>query len=138
MKKAALKTPEATIQKAIVGYLRTALPDAITHHSANEGNRGGKSGIRDGARKKALGQVAGFPDIIVLHWSRIGPLFFEVKAEGQYASKVQKDVHEALERLGYRVAVVRSIDDTREALRSWGIGTIEKIPHRGQINGGEG
>lgn len=46
---------EAPIQRAIVAYLRRVLPDAITHHSANEGVRGGRDGYLDGAIKKSAG-----------------------------------------------------------------------------------
>ena len=114
---------EAQIQGAIVQYLRTALPFAVVHHSANEGNRGGIAGIKDGARKKALGQVAGFPDIIVLHWSKVGPLFFEVKSKKGKVSDAQKEMHEKLTALGYKVAVVRSVDDVEAALTEWGVGS---------------
>lgn len=127
---------EAQIQKAIVAYLRQVMPDAIVHHSANEGNRGGRAGTLDGARKKAMGQMAGFPDLLVLTWSSVGPMFFEVKKEGGYATKTQKAVHAKLRKLGYQVAIVRSIDDVREALSEWRVGTAEavSIPMEGQIS----
>jgi hypothetical protein len=133
---------EGPIHRTILQWLRTFLPDAIVHHSANEGVRGGFRGARDGANRKAMGQVAGFPDLLVLPWSHIGPLLFEVKAPGNYADSNQKALHGRLEALGYRVAVVRSIDDTRAALQAWGIATKEAgcmvdIPMRGQINANE-
>ena len=113
---------EADIQKQIVQWLRIQYPNYIVHHSANEGNRGGRKGVMDGARKKAMGQVRGFPDIIMLGWAKIGPVFFEVKAPKKYAEKHQKALHEKLRDLGYRVAVVRSIEDTKEALNGWLLG----------------
>lgn len=116
---------EGPIHRAIVAYLRLALPDAMAHHSAGEGVRGGKRGHLDGARRKAMGQVAGWPDIEVILPAHIGPVWFEVKAEGGYASPEQKAVHERLRALGYRVAIVRSIDDVRESLASWGVWTRE-------------
>lgn len=133
---------EGPIHRSILAWLRVAMPDAIVHHSANEGVRGGFRGARDGANKKAMGQVAGFPDILVLPWSNIGPLLFEVKAPGNYADATQKALHAQLEALGYRVAVVRSIDDARASLRAWGIATKEAgslvdLPIRGQINANE-
>ena len=51
----------------------------------------------------------------------------EVKAKGNYASPAQKEVHAELTRLGYHVAVFRSIDDVRKCLQEWGIGFREKI-----------
>jgi hypothetical protein len=128
---------EREIQKSIVKYLRQVLPSkCIVHHSANEGVRGGKRGLIDGVRKKEMGQYAGFPDLLVLPYANIGALFFEVKAEGKYASEKQKEVHEQMRDLGYRVAVVRSVDDVRESLAEWGVGTQEitkEIPFRGVV-----
>lgn len=116
---------EAPIQRAILRYLRTVLPDAIIHHSASEGTRGGKEGWLDGAIRKGMGQLPGFPDLIVLPQAEIGPLFFEVKSEGGYTSQAQKTMHEQLRKLGYRVAVARSIEDVRESLLAWGVWTRE-------------
>jgi len=130
---------EAQIHKEIVAWLRTVLPDALVHHSPNEGVRGGKAGILDGARKKAMGQVAGWPDIEVMTWANVGPMFFEVKGPTGKASADQVAVLDRLRALGYRVAVVQSIDDVRASLFEWGVGTIErgslaKRPIRGQIS----
>lgn len=130
---------EAQIHKAILQWLRTVLPDAIVHHSANEGVRGGKAGILDGARRKSMGQVAGFPDIQVITWQHVGPMFFEVKAPGGSVTREQAAMIKQLEALGYRCAVVRSIDDVRARLFEWGIptreaGSLVKLPIRGQIS----
>lgn len=114
---------EAPIQRAIVTYLRRVLPDAVIHHSKNEINKRGKDIARELATAKRNGSLTGFPDLIVLPFSTVGPLFFEVKAEGNYATPAQKEVHAWLRGLGYRVAVVRSIDDVREALTEWSIPT---------------
>lgn len=117
---------ESQIQRSIVAYLRSVLPDAITHHSPNEGVRGGRAGYLDGAMAKAAGQVAGFPDIVTLIHAKLGgPVFFEVKSATGRVSTAQAVLHEKLEHLGYRVAVVRSIDEVRAALAGWGIWTRE-------------
>ena len=42
---------------------------------------------------------------------------------GQFRDAVQR-----LKRLGYRFAIVRSIEDTRAALAAWGIPTRETDP----------
>ena len=109
--KAGKALTEDPIHKSIIQWLRAVLPDAIVHHSANEGVRGGKAGLLDGARRKAMGQVAGFPDIAVFSWSHVGPMFFEVKAPGGSVSTAQADIIKRLQAFGYRVAVVQSIDD---------------------------
>lgn len=116
---------ERIIQSAIIAYLRRVLPDALVHHSPNEGVRGGKSGLIDGRRRKDAGQVAGWPDIEVLLPSCAGPLFFEVKTATGKTSKAQDKTLAALQSLGYRVSVVQSIDDCRRCLYEWGIPTRE-------------
>ena len=123
---------ESPIQIAIVDYLRSVLPPAcIVHHCRGEINRSGATFMRELAKAKRKGAIPGFPDLIVLTY--VGAIFFEVKAEGNYADKNQRAMHERMRRLGYMVAVVRSIDDVREALAEWGVGTTEKIPFRGQV-----
>jgi hypothetical protein len=112
---------EGPIQQAIVAYLRQVLPSALVHHARNEINKRGLAIQIELAKAKRRGVVAGFPDIIAL--TKSGALFFEVKAEGNYASPAQKAVHAQLEALGYPVAVVRSIDDVRECLAEWGVDT---------------
>lgn len=115
---------EDAIQRAIVAYLRAVLPpDCLVHHSANEGVRGGKAGVLDGVRKREMGQTAGFPDLVVVTYC--GALFFEVKADGGRVTPAQRKVHERLRAMGYRAAVVRSVDDVRETLREWSFPTRE-------------
>ena len=126
---------EAQIHKAILQWLRMVLPDAIVHHSANEGVRGGKAGVLDGARRKSMGQVAGFPDIQVITWQHVGPMFFEVKAPGGIVTREQAAMIKQLDALGYRCAVVRSIDDVAARMAEWGVWSAPAvaIPHRGTI-----
>ena len=125
---------ETPIQVAIVQWLEKQFPDWIVHHCKMEINKRGKAIQIEIAKAKRKGSKVGFPDLLVLPWAHIGPLFLEVKAEGHYASTAQKDMHQHLRTLGYRVAVVRSIDDTREALASWGISTADEAPMAGQIS----
>jgi len=121
-----MKAPEAEIQRSIIAYLRTILPHAIVHHSASEGVRGGRAGLLDGAKRKGMGQVPGWPDIIVLPFAHVGPILFEVKSQAGRVSPEQRDMHDRLEALGYRVAVVRSIDQVRQRLADWGVWTQER------------
>lgn len=115
---------EGPIHKAIYDYLCLVFPEPqAVYHCRNEINKRGKGIAIELAQAKRKGVIPGFPDLLVLPFSTLGPLFFEVKAEGGYASKPQKDMHDRLRRLGYRVAVVRSIDDVREALTEWSIPT---------------
>ncbi|MGB1390877.1 MAG: VRR-NUC domain-containing protein [Paracoccaceae bacterium] len=122
---------EAPIQRAIVGYLRRVMPGAVVHHCKNEINKRGKAIAIELSQAKANGSVTGFPDLIVI--THVGTLFFEVKAEGNYATPAQKAVHASISALGHRVAVVRSIDDVRECLIAWSVGFIETLPIRGTV-----
>lgn len=112
---------EAPIQRAIVQWLQSQHPAWIVHHSRNEINKRGKAIAVEIAQAKQLGAMTGWPDLIVLPPSHIGPIFLEVKAEGNYATPAQNEVHDRLRSLGYRVAVVRSIDDVKQRLADWGI-----------------
>lgn len=112
---------EKPIQKACVDYLRAVLPLAVVHHARNEINKRGNAIARELAEARVLGALPGFPDIVAILPAHIGVLFFEVKAQKSYPSDVQRSMHDALRSLGYRVAVVRGIDDVREALDDWGI-----------------
>lgn len=124
---------EGPIQRAIVSWLRLVLPgDCLVHHSANESHLAGFKAMKATQRKKADGMVPGFPDLVVLTYDPIRPVFFEVKAEGNYATPAQKEVHAKLSRLGYHVAVVRSIEDVRECLQDWGIGFREVSREAGE------
>ena len=116
---------EGPIQRQIVSWLRLVLPEAVVHHARNEINKRGRAIQIELARAKGKGAVTGFPDLVVLPWAHVGPMFFEVKAPGGYPSGAQRDLHERLDGLGYRVAVVRSVDDVRAALAAWGVATRE-------------
>lgn len=111
-----MNRPEMHIHKQILGYLRAVYPGALIFHPANEGNRGGIKGIKDGARNKAMGQLAGVPDIIMLSDGQF--YGFEVKAPKNYPSASQKTVGALIEVNGGKWAVVRSVEDVGEAMNS--------------------
>ena len=123
---------EAPIQAEIVDWLRKALPGAVVHHCKNEINKSGRQFAREQAKAKWMGAVPGFPDLIVI--ARRGVMFLEVKAPKNYATKTQRALHADLQALGYRVAVVRSIDDVRDCLKLWGVNWLEPVEFRGTIN----
>ena len=119
---------EGPIQREIIAFLRKILPDAIVHHCANESHISGKAAMIASVRKKRDGMLPGFPDIILLPYAaKLGAMFFEVKAEGNYATKAQKEVHAQLASLGYHVAVVRSAQDVMECLTDWDVGYAEQL-----------
>ena len=113
------RVTEAAIHKAVVAYLHAQLPQALIHHSPNEGNRGGAKGFRDGARNKAMGMLTGFPDLFI--YTRGVGHFMEVKGPKGTLSDRQKEVRSMLQGQGAPYAVVRSVDDARAALSEWGL-----------------
>lgn len=117
---------EGPIHRAILSWLRAVMPDAIVHHAANEIGLAGAAVQRQIAKAKSLGMVPGWPDLEVL--TVHGPLFLEVKSPGGRLTDAQQDVHDRMRALGYRVAVVRGVDEARAALAAWGIPTREARP----------
>lgn len=112
---------EGPIHRAIMQYLRLTMPSALVHHSANEIPLSGKNVARAISKAKWNGMVPGFPDIVVLPFSHVGPMFFEVKAKGNGLTDAQKAVMGQLTDLGYKCAVVRSVDDVKAKLTEWAV-----------------
>lgn len=115
--------PEHKIQVGIIKWLRAVMPKAYVQHSRNEHGKSGLAGMLAAQRQRAAGVMSGFPDLIVLPPSNVGPFFLEVKSLTGSVSNVQKQVHTMLREHGYPVAVVRSVDDVRAFLQQ------HKIPH---------
>ena len=114
---------EIPIHVSILEYLRAVLPsDAIIAHVPN----GGARDARTGALMKRLGAVAGMPDLICF---LPGGKFvaFEVKGPSGYASKVQRELWTRFKVLGFPLALVRSVEETRNALKALGITTRESF-----------
>ena len=117
--------PEEQIQRAIVRALRIALPHGwIVHHSRNGGMSKGENG-----RAKAMGAVAGFPDLMVMGClidtdpSAALPFvgFLEVKTKTGRKSPDQVQCIDRLTDCGFPVAVVRSVEDALETAQAWGL-----------------
>ena len=117
---------EGPIHRSIIAWLQAVLPGAIVHHSPNEVPLVGKAVARAIAKAKWNGMVVGFPDILVLPGDGKA-ILLEVKASRGNLSPGQTDVHLRLASLGYCVGVVRSIEDARNALASWGVVTREAM-----------
>ncbi|WP_299830698.1 VRR-NUC domain-containing protein [uncultured Roseobacter sp.] len=125
---------EGPIHRSIVAYLYQVLPEGcMVHCCANESHLKGKAAMLATIRKKGMGQITGFPDLLVLPYSHVGAFFLEVKSPKGTLSKPQKAVHEGLRTLGYKVGVVRSLDDVRACLIEFGVGFTEKLPVRGVV-----
>lgn len=75
--------------------------------------------IRKVAAMKADGLMPGVPDLTVI--TKTGKVaFLEVKTPTGSVSNNQKHLHRVLKDRGAKVAIVRSIDDTKAALLEWG------------------
>lgn len=110
---------ESPVHRSILAYLRHVFPRALIHHSPNGSSLKGPEVARQIAKAKSLGMVKGFPDLVVFHDGTA--LFFEVKARSGTVQPEQKDVLAQLAALGFRTAIVRSIDDVAECLEHWGL-----------------
>lgn len=107
---------EDQLHKSIAKYLGYVLDETFWHHSPN----GGKRNLKEAKKFRAMGVKAGFPDLVfILSGGRVS--FAEIKPEGKYLSKVQKEVRAELEALGCPYVVVHSIDEMECALREWGL-----------------
>jgi len=118
---------EGRIQIAIIAWIRLCVPQVLAFHPAN----GGWRGKAEAARFKAMGVLAGVPDIVV-----IGPgakaFFLEVKSPTGRLSDAQRDIMAVLGQLRTPFMTVQSIDDVRRAFAGWGIETREAAPVRRQ------
>jgi hypothetical protein len=124
---------EEAIHRSIVAYLRAVLPHGwIVQHTANRPRSKIAGGI-----EKALGAIKGWPDIAIFGtvereavfvnaiYDQPTSWFLEVKAARGRVLPEQRAVHDRLKDLGFEVAVVRSIDETRDIIRRWGLPSRE-------------
>ena len=111
---------EETIQVSIVEWLRLVLPGALIWHTPN----GGWRDPREAAKLKRMGVLPGIPDIIVFMEGAFA-FSLECKTQRGTLSDDQKNVHSIMRLLGFKVATVRGIDESRQALASWGVKTRE-------------
>lgn len=115
--RAAPRDLEGPVHRAVLAYLRAALPGAVITHVPNETDLRGKEVARTIAKQKALGMLPGFPDLVAFWRGRV--FAFEVKAGRNTASEAQLAVGLALEAQGVRWAVVRSVDEARACVERW-------------------
>ena len=113
---------EAKRQAGIVEYIRTVAPSVFIFHIPN----GGLRTKAEAARLKWMGTVPGIPDLaLVLPGGQIR--FIEVKTDTGRLSAEQVTIHAWLVSIGNPAAICTSIDDTRNALKHWGIPTKELV-----------
>ena len=106
---------EHEIQVAIIRYLERVLPKTVRAIAVSNNPRSKITG----AREKARGMKAGFPDILLIGGTFVG--LIEVKKEGGKLSGVQKDWRDWFAAHLIPYAVCRSIEDVQDTLRHWGL-----------------
>lgn len=117
--------PERLAQVAVVAYLKLALPaGSLVFAVKNEHGASGRTAgqrARFGAKRKAEGVAAGFPDLgVLLPGGRT--VFIEMKApKSGRLSDAQRMRHAELRALGFGVGVATSIDTAEAALRALGV-----------------
>lgn len=113
---------ERQVQRAVLAMIRTCFPRCFVHHSPNGAHLAGSGAARFKQVGALLGDgmVKGFPDLAIF-WPGKGGAFIECKRpKTGKVSDEQKAVHELLASLGWPIAVVRSVDEAYEFLKSQG------------------
>lgn len=114
-----MRDAEGPIHRSVTQYLRRSLPTGwIVSHVANK-----PRSAKQGAREKAMGALAGWPDLQILGPGPGGPScwFMEIKAPGGRLSDAQREVSDRLVDAGFPVRVIRSVEDARKAVSDWGL-----------------
>ena len=120
-----MRRPEDALQRSVITYLRFVAPWCVSFAIPNGGGRS----KAEAAILKATGTLAGIPDIAII--APGGKAYFlELKAPKGRISPAQKIMHEELVARRIPLAIIRSLDDARDALKAW------NIANREIINGG--
>jgi hypothetical protein len=115
---------EQQIHIAIVDWIKLVSPSTVLWHTPN----GGLRTKREAALLKAMGTLAGVPDLIIMA-EPPGPCmaFLEVKAPGEKLSVDQLLFRHRVEAKGALYEIVHSIDEVRAAFRAWLVPTREAV-----------
>jgi len=106
---------EDDLQIAVMRFVAAAVrKDVLVFHPAN----GGARSKAQGARFKAMGVVAGIPDLVIIINGRAHGI--ELKTTKGRVSDVQWDVAELWVQAGGVYALARSVEDVRILLKGWG------------------
>lgn len=90
----------------------------LLHHSPNEGLL--MKHDRDGAKRKAMGMRAGFPDFIFLLPNREHPyLTLELKSAKGRQSDHQKEYQQAVEKAGGQYVIIRTLEQFMQTINDY-------------------
>lgn len=117
---------EDELHQSVADALRYLLPQDATWTTWEARNA---ASVAEGARRKKLGLLAGWPDIGIFWRSRV--VLLELK-RSRYGvlSKAQRELHPRLENAGFPVEVCCSVEDVLAVVARSG------IPLRGRITTG--
>ena len=116
---AARRRVEDPLHIAILRYLRATLPHGfVIQHTPNK-----PRSMQQGAREKAMGALAGWPDLSIYGPGEEGPSvwFVEVKPKAGRVSLAQHDMHDRLRDAGFCVGVARSVPEAANLVAQWGL-----------------
>lgn len=90
----------------------------LLHHSPNEGKL--MQHDRDGAKRKAMGMRAGFPDFIFLHPNKFySYLAIELKSAKGRQTEHQKEYQQSVENSGGKYVIVRSLEEFMDIVNDY-------------------
>lgn len=115
MRKRRNPTTEIGLHMSVAAFIRVAWPEQLpwTHFPAGE-----KRDARTGAKLKAMGLAAGWPDFLfVLPNGLLATI--ELKKPGGRTSEAQDDFAEKAQACGCGVAVCYSVEDVQAVLTRW-------------------
>lgn len=112
-----MEKTEAKIQQEMVQWFRNNY--CLKHHNPrhlifsvpNESQN-----VQEAGYKRAIGLMKGVSDFIIVRNSEV--LFFEVKTERGRQSREQIEFQLAVEALGFRYTVVRSLEEFKKQLQT--------------------
>lgn len=114
--------PEDAIQASIFSYLCAVLPNCFVHAIPNASRRSAGGS----ATNAVPGLVPGVPDLLCVEAGGGRVLYLEVKTPNGRLLPSQCDVLRRLDDLDIAYAIVRSVDDAREALARFRFVTRER------------
>lgn len=114
---------EDALQKMVVRFLKTTVPDLVFYHPAN----GGFRNVREAAKLKAMGVKAGVADLAVV-LPDLRAAFIELKTSTGRVNANQAEFQSTCDRLGIPYAVCRSVDDVAATLKGWGVNLRARSP----------
>jgi hypothetical protein len=112
----ARKNLESSLQIMCVRWFKMQYPEKLIHHSPN----GGQRNLLEAIRFKAMGTMAGFPDVFIPEpeGDKHG-LFIEMKYGTGVLSDYQKACMSRLNERGYVAVVAASFEEFEKIVREY-------------------